>query len=134
MFPTLQKTEHLPRVAPFSAFARLFNDLEIDFVLSHQPVASSVVIQLSSEQTHPKVKPAKIPPNATKATAIPTFIQKLALSGLSSRFPNTASSPAGRECKCGMFAATNTAILPSALEPPPPARDLGIDGIYGVER
>lgn len=37
MFAALEETEDLTGVVPFGAFAGLLNDLEIDFVLSHQP-------------------------------------------------------------------------------------------------
>lgn len=100
-------------------------------------LANSVQTGLREKEknTYPNVKPAKMPPNATRATAMPTFIQKLPLPGLSCGLPSTASSAVvvGRECRCGIFAAASTAILPSALPPPPArarARDRGIEGIY----
>lgn len=38
MFSALEKTEDLSGMISLGAFTRLLNDLEIDFVLTHQPV------------------------------------------------------------------------------------------------
>lgn len=37
MFSALEKTEDLSGMISLGAFTRLLNDLEIDFVLAHQP-------------------------------------------------------------------------------------------------